>query len=341
MELSKRKNKILCAVIEHYIQTGEPIGSKVLLEKLDISVSSATIRNEMSELAEIGLLEQTHISSGRIPTHKGYRYYIDKLMADRTLDDAQKRRIDLMVGKHFNNPEKLLIQAGLILADITDCAVITSTPTDESALIVKIELIPVSKKTAIVALLTSTGILKSRVCRTDVELTPEMTHVFYKIISENFIGKSVSEIGKVILQNLVVSFDEYSLAMTPIIVTLSELAQEIIKAEILLEGQTNLLNYREFGNNVYEIMEFLRRTEPLTDLLLSRKKPIDVLIGKENPYEQLENSSIIISGYKVNGFECGSLGVIGPTRMDYASLVPRVRYLTDLVSKLLSQTLDN
>ena len=88
-------------------------------------------------------------------------------------------------------------------------------------------------------------------------------------------------------------------------------------------------------------MEFLRRTEPLTNLLLSRKKPLDVLIGKENPYEQLENSSIIISGYKVNGFECGSLGVIGPTRMDYASLVPRVRYLTDLVSKLLSQTLDN
>ncbi|MPM84394.1 Heat-inducible transcription repressor HrcA [bioreactor metagenome] len=173
-----------------------------------------------------------------------------------------------------------------------------------------------------------------------MELTPEMTQAFYKIISVNFIGKSVSDVGKVLLQNLVVSFGEYALAMTPIIVVLSDLAQEITKAEILLEGQTNLLNYRDFGSSVYELMEFLRRTEPLTNLLSSRKKPLDVLIGAENPYEQLGNSSIIISGYKVNGYECGSLGIIGPTRMDYAALVPRVRYFTDLVSRLLSQTLE-
>ena len=340
VELSERKKKILASVVEQYIKTGEPVGSKVLLSSLDFSVSSATVRNEMSDLAEMGLLEQTHTSSGRVPTHKGYRYYVDELMSERQLDPEQRRRIDMMMGTHFNDPEKLLEQAGEILADITKCAVISTTPSDASALIKKIELVPIGKRTAIIAMLTSNGVLKNRVCRTDVEITGEMVEMFYRSAAKNFIGKSVAEVSTVMLQSLVVSFGENSLIMSPVIIAIADLAKDMAKSEVMLEGQTNLLDASN-GIDMYEMVEFLKKSEMISGLLKNDQKGLSVYIGKENPYRQLENSSMIVSRYNVNGNDSGVLGVIGSTRMDYAALVPSVKYLTNLVGELIARTLED
>lgn len=337
MEMTERKKHILAAIIERYIKTGEPVGSKMLLENLNISVSSATVRNEMAELSDNGYLEQPHTSSGRIPTQEGYRFYVDELMSERALDDDTRRRIDMMLGTHFGDPEKLLKEASAILADITDCAVVTTTPTSVGAYIKKAELIPVSKRTAIVVLLTSSGILKDKVVRLDSDITDDVVRMFYKMATESFIGKPLKSMADIVLQSLVVSLGEYALKMSPIVIALSDLSNDALRADIVLGGERNLFNNTEISSDVFSIMELLSKRDSLLDVLSNQNDGLNVYIGKENPFAQLNNSSMIVSTYSANDSFGGALGLIGPTRMDYARLVPSVKYLTKLVGEIISQ----
>ncbi len=340
MEMTERKKCILAAVIERYIRTGEPVGSKLLLESLDISVSSATVRNEMAELSEMGFLEQPHTSSGRIPTQKGYRYYVDELMCERALDEDVRRKIDMMLGTHFGDSEKLLKEASAILSDITDCAVVTTTPTSEGAHIRKVELVPVSRRTAIIVLLTSSGILKDKVCRTDTDITDDIIRVFYKMAEENFIGKPLKSMADILLQSLVVSLGEYALAMSPIVVALSDLAKDAMRADIVLGGEHKLFSNSEISSDVLGIMELFSKRDTLLNVLSAAKHGLNVYIGEENPYTSLANSSMIVSTYNVSDSLSGAFGLIGPTRMDYARLVPSVKYFTKLVGEIISAERD-
>ncbi len=336
MEMTERKKHILAAIIERYIKTGEPVGSKILLENLNISVSSATVRNEMAELSDNGYLEQPHTSSGRIPTQKGYRFYVDELMSERALDEDTRRRIDMMLGTHFGDPEKLLKEASAILADVTQCAVVTTTPTSEGAFIKKAELIPVSRRTAIVVLLTSSGILKDKVVRLDTDITDDVVRIFYKMATESFIGKPLRSMADIMLQSLVVSLGEHALKMSPIVIALSDLAQDALKADVVLGGERNLFNNTEISSDVFSIMELLSKRDTLLNVLSNQNNGLNVYIGSENPFAQLNNSSMIVSTYSVSDTLGGALGIIGPTRMDYARLVPSVKYLTKLVGEIIS-----
>ena len=339
MELDKRKQKILAAVVEQYIATGEPIGSKALCKMLDISVSSATIRNEMSELVNLGYLMQPYTSAGRIPSQKGYRYYVDNLMNRHKLNDVERQRLESMLGYSFSDPEKLLEAAAAALADVTNCASISTTLADEAALVKKVEFVPVSRHVAIIVLLTSKGILKSKMCRTDTEINEELKMTFNNIIDKNFIGKPVSEITTVMIQTIVASLGEKAFTMTPLLISVSELSQEASESDILLEGQTNLLTRDEYEGNVNELLNFLGRREQLANLISSQKKSLHVLIGQENHYRAMANSSMILGQFDIQGHKGGTLGIIGPVRIDYAKLIPNIEYLSALVGRLLSEVL--
>ncbi len=341
MELSERKQKILGAVVEQYIKTGEPVGSKTLLGELDMSVSSATVRNEMAELANMGLLEQPHTSAGRIPTNEGYRYYVDNLMVNRRIDESLRRRIQAGFGSGISDPEKLLERAGEILADLTGCAAISTTPTGEGAYIRRVEAVPVGMRTAMIVLMTSTGVIKSKVCRSDFDLNVSVFESFYNVVKASFIGKLLSDVDTHMMQTLVASLGGDVFALLPLITAVSDLAQDAGHTEVMLGGQSNLLHYNNYyGNTAYELLEFLRRGEPLSKLLSSvtEDKDVEVRIGSENPYRQLMKSSVIVSNYNIDGNKGGSIGIIGPTRIDYANLIPSVKYLTDLVGEFLTQT---
>jgi heat-inducible transcriptional repressor len=341
MELSQRKQKILAAVVEHYIKTGEPVGSKFLQSELDISVSSATIRNEMAELVNMGLLEQPHTSAGRIPTNEGYRYYVDNLMGVRQLDEADKRRIEAGVSIKNASPETILSRASEFLADLTDCAAVSTTPSGENATIKRVEFVPIGTRTGMIVMLTSSGIIKSKVCRSDIDLNASVIEKFYNIVKSTFIGMPVDEIDTATLQTLVASMGEDALTMIPFMSTLSDLTREAEQTSVMLGGQSNILHYgNDYGTTAYELMDFLRRGEPLSKLLPTGKDGVDVKIGSENKFRQLEKSSVIMANYSIDGDKRGSIGLIGSTRIDYASLIPSVRYLTDLVGKMLTQILN-
>lgn len=335
--LPERKNKILADIIEQYIATGEPVGSKTVCELFNMSVSSATVRNEMSELSEQGYLEQPHTSAGRIPTQKGYRYYIDNLMPLYELEDVDRRRIDACVNNRTNDPEQLLEKASEVLVDFTNCASLSTTLGDENAVIRRVEMVQISPKTAMIVLMTSTGILKSKACRTDVEITPDIIETFYAISAKNFIEKPLSDICTAMIQTLAASLGSKALAMSPLLVTLSDLANAASQSEIILGGQANLLGYRELEQNAGELLEFLHRGEPLNQIIASIKNDLDVRIGSENNYKELKNSSMIISRYMIGDREGGSIGIIGPTRLNYSRLIPSIKYLTGIVGRLLSE----
>ncbi|NMP37631.1 MAG: heat-inducible transcription repressor HrcA [Clostridiales bacterium] len=339
--LTPRKQKLLAMIVEKYITTGEPVGSKTLCEALDMAVSSATIRNEMAELSEMGYLEQPHTSAGRIPSQKGYRYYVDNLMGVYELNEEERRGIASWLEPTSADPDKVLERAGGILAQLTNCAVVSTSPSDTQAVIRRAELVPIGTHTAMIVMLTSAGTLKSRVCRVDCELTLEVIESFYNIASKHFIGRSANDISTAMIQTLAAALGEKALLMTPLLVALSELAEASSRLDIRLDGQSNLLNYREFYENAFELMEFLHHSNSLAQLVTRGRGDTDIKIGTENLFRELENSSTIMSRYFIGGHDSGSLGIIGPTRMDYAKIVPSIKYLSQLVGSMLSDTLDS
>jgi len=344
MEMTERKNKILAAVVERYIQTGEPVGSKNLLDSLGLSVSSATVRNEMADLIDMGYLEQPHTSAGRIPSTAGYRYYVENLMTAYDMSPTEKKLIDIKLHETTGEPHAVLERAGNIIADISKCAAISTTPADSEAVIKRIELVPIGTHTAMVVMLTSFGILKTRVIRTDSEITLDIAETFYNIVKANFIGKPACDITIARIQTLALSLGEKALAMTPLLVVLSDLSKMTEKTELLLEGQTNLLGYKEYETNAFELMEFLRRSEPLNRIFTLEKNETgapSVLIGKEQLYRELQNSTLIFSRYSIGGRQSGALGVVGPTRIDYARLIPCIRYISDVVGIILSDNAED
>ena len=236
------------------------------------------------------------------------------------------------------DPEELLSKAGEALADLTNCAAVSTTPTGESARIRRIEMVPVGSRTAMLVLLTSSGILKSRICRADVTIDVPLLEKFYNVTSTKLVGKPLSDVHTTAMQTLAASLGADAFSLLPFLAGIAELAHDAAQTDIRLDGQSNLLGYRELEENAYELMEFLRNGEPLNALIESSRDDVQVLIGKENKYRQLERSSLILARYSVGGEESGTLGVIGPTRLDYAKLIPSVRYLTDLVGRLLTRS---
>lgn len=338
--LSDRKNQILSSVINMYIKNGEPVGSKSLITATGMNCSSATVRNELNELDSLGYLLQPHTSAGRIPSEKGYRYYVDNLMVTRELDEFTKMAIDSRLLTAAGDPEKLINTARELLADITKCACVTTTPVGVMNLIRKIEIVPVSVHSAMMVLLTSNGILKSRLCRIDNGIDTQILDKFYNIVKTYFIGQPASEISQASIQTVAASVNEDYFAMLPLLAAVSDLAGSITDSRFVLGGSSNLITVRDYGENVISLLEFLKRKEPIVEVINSSKEPFSIKIGSENMYRQLFDSSVIISKYKVRDDDSGTLSIIGPTRMDYETVIPGVRYLSDMVGKMITSALD-
>ncbi len=338
--LPTRRQQILAAIVEQYIETGEPVGSKALLSKLDIHVSSATIRNDMAALTEQGLIYQPHTSAGRIPTQSGYRYYVDNLMKTEELEEHDRRRIEAGVDERSGDPEALLSKAGEALVNFTNFAALSTTPSDEHAYIKNIEMVPVSSRVAMLVLLTSTGILKSKPCRMDTTLTEDIKETFDQLVEDQFIGTPLSEITTIKIQTLAASLGAKALSMSALLATVADLAEMASQAEIRLDGKSNLLGYKEYSENLPSLLKFLGDDEPLNMLISSGETAgpgIEVRIGSENRFSELANSTTIISRYQIGDGATGAIGIIGPTRMNYSKLIPRIQYLTDIISKVLSE----
>ena len=340
MELGERKRQVLRTIIEAYIRTGEPIGSKAIVEHLDNSVSSATIRNDMAELSARGLLDQPHTSAGRIPTATAFRLYIDRLMPRRRLDENSRREIDSLLESCSRDPEKLVDLASRALAEETRCAAVTTTPWEQDATVQRIELLPMSAQVAAVILMTGSGIVRSRVARFDRALPLTALSKLTEELRRRFIGTALSDIGAVEAQSVMAAMGEYGLRCVPLITAFTELVAEAAHFELLLSGQMNLLQRSDLTQeNARGILQFLTQREQLIHMLSAHSGGLRVVLGEESPRPELTGSGIIVTRY-TGGNSTGSIGVIGPMRMDYARLIPRVEYFAGALGRILTELME-
>lgn len=331
MELTLRKEKILASVVTGYIQNGEPVGSKAIAE--EIGVSSATVRNEMASLTELGLLEQPHTSAGRVPSQKGYREYVDRLMKVPELSPAQRQWIDARLAPGLYDPEQMLLRAVQLTASLSRCAAAVTTPGGEKARIKAVQLVQTSRRTAMLLVMSSAGTMKSRIFHCDYDLTNDILRVFFRVFNERVTGKMVSEITPAFLQSLGASLGElYAMIGAPLRALL-EAASDTAQTDILLDGQMNLLLYQELGAlEARRVLEFLERRQELSGLLAQKPGRVAALIGRECGWPELEEVSLLTARYQVDGQDAGAIAAVGPVRMDYPGLTAVLGYLADQVS---------
>ncbi len=332
MEMTPRKEKILSSVVRDFVKSGEPVGSKAIAE--EIGVSSATVRSEMADLIAMGLLEQPHTSAGRVPSQKGYREYVDRLMQVPQLREEERRYFDSMLLGSAFEPEQLLRRVSKVLASATRYAATVTTPSGLLATVKAVQFVQTSRRTAMLVLISSAGTMKTKVFHCDFDLTGEIMRVLFRIFNERVTGKEVSEITPAFLQTMGASLGEMYALVGSALQALLETAQDTVQTETLISGQMNLLFYPELEHR--RMMDLLERKEDVVSLLRRKPGKISVLIGSEIDRPELQNASLLVSRYAVDGQDMGALALLGPTRMDYAGAIAVLQYLTIEVSRMLT-----
>lgn len=339
MNIDERKRRILQAVVDEYIRTGEPVGSNALLAHLRMNVSSATIRNDMAALERLGLLEQPHTSAGRVPTYLGYRFYIDHLMAPKPLSAGERKLIDSLLSQNNRTVDSVVDNAVTVLSELTNLAVVSKSNLPVFSVITRVEVIPAGRRLYALLMITSAGSVKNRICRMEFDLTYEQLAFFEKFINDNLLGLNVDGLTPAMLQNLAVALGSYMMALSPLLHGVYELSEEMAKADVSMKGEQHLLRNNALRSD--EIVTLLSHKEQLCELLNAAFDGISVVFGSENESFAVTNSSLIVSPYKIKNEQVGSFGVIGPVRVDYAKVIPHIQYISESVTRLLSDVIGN
>lgn len=334
--MNDRKLKILAAVVEEYVRTGEPVGSKAIASLPDIGVSAATVRNDMAMLEQLGYLEQPHTSAGRVPTINGYRLYIDELMTAQCLSGEERERLDDMLEQQGPLTEELLIQnATTALAELTQCAAVVSDLSPKFSIISKVEVIPTGKRMYVILLITSGGSIKNKACRLEIDLTHEQLAMFSSYLAENLEGVSVNDLSEEMIERITAAMGTYMMVMAPLVQGICELSRDLRQHALMFSGEKNLFSYEDLDK--MEVVRFIEHKDELTKLMDDSFSGIRVVFGEDNDSFVIGNSSMIVSKYRKGDHNVGSLGVIGPMRLDYAKVIPYLEYFSQKITDLISQ----
>ena len=340
VELDNRKFQILTAIVDEYIKFGEPVGSKTLSQLINIPVSPATVRNDMAALFEMGLLEQPHTSAGRIPSHLGYRIYVDNLMRHNSIDSDDKKEIDALFNVMNPDPDRLLCDAAEAIAKFTGCASISSSITPKNVYVKKIELIKATNNAVLILLIASNGAIKNKLCRVDFYLNDKLCEFFTSFANGRLAGKTLDEISSQYIKSMAVSLGEYSSIFNPLLAAVYSLCEELERGQFYVKGETNLLAYKDLEKGVLDILLMLTQKEEVLRITEQGESDITIFIGKENSHCELNNSSVLISKYKIGDYSEGILALVGPVRMDYAKTISNLEYFSNTLAQLLSDIVE-
>ena len=338
--IGERRAAILGLIIDYYIKTGEPLGSKSLCEMLPYAISSATIRNEMALLTSMGYLEQRHTSGGRVPTKAAYRYYVDNLMNAEKLTDCEKQRIAERLSTNSSDPERLLADSARLLSELTGCAAFYSTVKDSLDCVQGVELIPAGNNKVMLVMLTFGGKIKSSVCTLSCSVDDEFKKLFYSFTLEYFVGTPLEEIDMAFIQSAAPALGLRVFDMLPLLSSLCSLCQEAANGSLMVTGETKLLSQTDLGDSVYNLLVLLAGKEKLEGLLarFARTNILQTLVlGDENPVYELKNTSMAIARFDYNNSQIATLGIIGSLRVDYKIILPRVDYIIKIVRTYLKE----
>ena len=330
MELNERKKKILQAVVRDYIKNAEPVGSRTISRKHIPQVSSATIRNEMADLEEMGYLQQPHTSAGRIPSDLGYRVYVDSLMEKYKLSLMEMVEMKQAMERRMQELENMIRSASKVLSEVTNYAAVAMIPELKKGSVRSIQIVYIDERRVIIILVTNENIVKNKLIVLHRPIDTQIAVKLSNILNTKLLGCSLEDITLAKINEIVCEVDGNREMVNQIMDFISEVIGEIDGKGLVVDGSINLLNFPEYSD-ITKAREILEHINDKTNVKSLAKIPttdgkIRVLIGKENPVIEFQDCSVILSEYHV-GDAKGVIGVIGPTRMDYAKVISTLEYL--------------
>ena len=337
MELTDRKKKILKVVIEDYIRTAEPVGSKAIATEMGGKVSPATIRNELADLVELGYLEQPHTSAGRIPSPKGYRLYVNELMEQQRLSLAETERINQSLQMKMEELDHILSQAGRAVSAYVNYPTYMSVTGRKTLSAKRFELLPVDERSCIVVMMMSDDRVKSQLLRLQLKVDLEQLPTLVTLLNGHFTNASPAEMNRRLMNVAEQIPPQLFLLLSQTISYAADALEEAGQREIVTAGTKELLKLPEFrdADKAHQLMSFM--TDSKENLPLPDDGPMKILIGPENVSDALKNTSVVIASYDIGDDMRGLIGVVGPTRMDYASVAARLSGFADGLTRLFGK----
>ena len=339
--MDDRKQKVLLAIIQDYVATAEPVGSRTIARKYQLGVSPATIRNEMADLEEMGYIEQPHTSAGRIPSVSGYRYYVDELMCRESIAPDLGKMIRDGLTRRVRDVGELVHYTTQLLARLTSYAAVVMLPGLAGGLIGHIQLVPLALPRVAVVVVLDSGTIKNDVFEVPKGVTEEDLAVISAVLSAKLKGMTVNGIRRTVLNEVRVELSRYREVLNRALEALANDKADAETGKIYLEGMFNILNQPEFHNleKVKTLLGLLEQEEALRGLLVPAPPSgaVSVRIGNEMSCRFTAECSMVAAGFLVRGEDAGTLAVLGPTRMDYARVVALIEYAAENLSQCLGR----
>lgn len=341
--MDDRKKRILQAIIDDYIDTAEPIGSRTIAKRHELGLSSATIRNEMADLEEMGYLAQPHTSAGRVPSDKGYRLYVDQLMRVYDLQQEEINKITSAMELRISELNQLIKQASAVLSHFTKYTSMAVTPPMKTSTIKAVQIVPIEIGKALAIVVTNTGIVRSNLIDTPDQMQPDTLNMISNALNKKLNGLAIEQVGRQLVSDIEKEIGLVPETLMPILHGVAECISQVDNTEVYVEGTTNILNHPEFRDIVRakEFMSMLDEKSSIVKKLfdVSDKEEFVIKIGSENDVSGFQDCSLIAANYNIGDTFVGTIGIIGPTRMEYSKVISSVNFVRNFVSKEISKLL--
>lgn len=343
MALNDRKIQILQAIINDYIETAEPVGSRTIAKKYNLGISSATIRNEMSDLEEMGFILQPHASSGRIPSDMGYRLYVDHLMQKKELGAEEQKYLQSIISRDISQIDYLMEETAKALSLLTNYTTFISEPVGQQTRIKQIRLLPLDHTSVLLVIATEDHFIKNHVIK--MQNVPSEEKIFYVGICLNRVlqGCSLKEIDGAVISRMQAELGEYPELLPMILKAIETTMRAAEQIQVHMSGTRNMLAFPEFSDiqKAKSLFQTLEEKDVLVTMLKENKdSDMQILIGSENSVQGMKDCSVITATYKMGDNTRGTIGIVGPTRMDYSQVISILNGMVKNIENVLRNLSD-
>ena len=337
MELTDRKKQILKIVVDNYIRTAEPVGSKAIAGQMEEKISSATIRNELADLVELGYLEQPHTSAGRVPSPKGYRLYVNELMERHSLSVQETEKINEALHVKMSELDDVISRAGQMMSFLVKYPTYMMAKGKSAVTFSRFELLSVDGASFIAVAMTNDSRVKSRLLQSELPVSAEQLETLAGILNAHFVNAGTDEINRRLMELSDQLPAEAFLPLSAVVSYITEVLEEAGRQEVVTAGANQILKLPEFrdADKAHELMSFLDSKENLP--APTADEPVQILIGPENVDQALQDTSVVVASYDIGDNMRGLIGVVGPTRMDYATVAARLSYFAEGLTRLFGK----
>ncbi|MEH6941193.1 heat-inducible transcriptional repressor HrcA [Bacillus sp. JJ722] len=341
--LTDRQLLILQVIIDDFIRSAQPVGSRSLSKKSDITFSSATIRNDMADLEDLGFIEKTHTSSGRVPSEKGYRYYVDHLLSPPLVRNEEMQKLKSVFVDKIYELEKVVQKSAQILSEITNYTAIVLGPKVRENKLKKISLVPIDRGTAVALIVTDTGHVENKLIQIPTSIDGSQIEKIVNILNDQLVGVPLIELSARIQNEVAALFKRHISNYEQIVTSLTETLHIVPDEKIFFGGKTNMLSQPEFNDieKVRSLLSMIEHEKELYQLIVKNPLGVHVKIGSENNDPAMENCSLITATYSIGQKQFGSVAILGPTRMDYSRVISLLKLFSKDFSTVLTRLYQN